>query len=85
MLTATAAAQGEMPAWLPARTKTLLDRFGLRVAIFQAGFGSATSVALAAAVSNAGAMGALGTLNARNAKERVAGWRAATQGRSSST
>jgi nitronate monooxygenase len=58
----------------------LLDRFGLRVPIFQAGFGSVTNVALAAAVSNAGAMGALGTLNAQNVKDRVAELRAATKG-----
>jgi nitronate monooxygenase len=80
LLAAPAPAQDARPAWLPAAAKALLDKFGLRVPIFQAGFGSVTSVALAAAVSNAGAMGALGTLNARTAKERVAALRAATKG-----
>jgi nitronate monooxygenase len=80
LLTASAAAQRTSTPWPSARTKALLDRFGLSVPIFQAGFGSVTSVPLAAAVSNAGAMGALGTLNAGNAKERVTSLRAATKG-----
>jgi nitronate monooxygenase len=63
-----------------ARTKALLDTFGLKVPIFQAGFGSVSSVPLAIAVSNAGAMGALGSLSAQNAKERVAAVRAAVKG-----
>src|SRR5262249_55663183 len=74
-----AAALAAPAHWPSARTKALLDLFGLRVPIFQAGFGTVTSVALAAAVSNAGAMGALGTVSARTARQRVTDLRAATK------
>lgn len=74
------ATKGKPKAWPSAATKALLELFGLRVPIFQAGFGTVTSVPLAAAVSNAGAMGALGSLNVRNAKQRVEDLRAATPG-----
>lgn len=75
-----AAAQRRALPWPSPSTKALLNSFGLRVPIFQAGFGTVTSIPLAAAISNAGGMGALGTLNARNAKQRVTDLRAATKG-----
>src|SRR5215469_13863048 len=75
----SAGAQALAPPWLSGQTKALLASFGLNIPIFQAGFGSATSVPLAAAVSNAGAMGAIGALNAENAKDRVSRLLAATK------
>jgi NAD(P)H-dependent flavin oxidoreductase YrpB (nitropropane dioxygenase family) len=80
LLAPSADAQSRSEPWPSPRTKALLSLFGLRVPIFQAGFGTVTSVPLAAAVSNAGAMGALGTLNARNAAQRVTDLRAAATG-----
>ncbi len=77
-LLAQSAARKRPGPWPSLRAKALLDLLGLAVPIFQAGFGTVTSVPLAAAVSNAGAMGALGTLNARNAAQRIADLRAAT-------
>ena len=78
-LTSSAGAQPVAAPWLSDRTRALLASFGLNIPIFQAGFGSCTSIPLAAAVSNAGAMGALGSLNAQTAKDRVAGLLAATK------
>jgi nitronate monooxygenase len=74
-------AQTQPSRWLSPRTKAAMDAFGLRYPIFQAGFGSVTSVQLALAVSNAGAMGALGSLGtAGNAREMVAKLRSAANG-----
>lgn len=79
-LAPSASAQAKAASWPSPRTKAFLSSFGLRVPIVQAGFGSATSVPLAAAVSNAGGMGALGSLNAQNARDRVTQLAAATKG-----
>lgn len=65
--------------WPTLRSRALLELFGLKYPIFQAGFGNATTVALAAAVSNAGAMGAIGGLgNPDIARDTVRNLKAAT-------
>jgi nitronate monooxygenase len=74
-------AQPKLSPWLSARTKAAMDAFGLRYPIFQAGFGAVTSVPLALAVSNAGAMGAVGSLGtAANARDVVTRLRSAANG-----
>lgn len=81
-LTPPAAAQtNKANTWPPAPARAVRELFGLKYPIFQAGFGSATSVPLAAAVANAGAMGAVGSLgNGENARAVVSKLRAATKG-----
>jgi nitronate monooxygenase len=81
-LTPFAGGQGGSPSpWPSLRSKAVLDLFGLKYPIFQAGFGAAAGVPLAAAVSNAGAMGAVGSLGSPdNARDIVSKLRAATKG-----
>lgn len=75
------AAQSELPGrGMPPRSQALVDMFGLTYPIFQAGFGTVTSVALAAAVSNAGAMGAIaGLRDPADARDTVQKLRAITR------
>lgn len=58
-------------------SNTLTDRLNLRFPIFQAPMGSASTAALAAAVTNAGGLGGLGMWNrsAEEAGRRIAGFR----------
>src|SRR5579871_2814722 len=79
-LAVPAAAQTARAPLITARTQAALDRFGMRLPIWQAGFGRSTTPALAAAVANAGGMGAMGSLNMQSAKTSVEAVRAATKG-----
>ena len=77
------AAQNQRSIAMPTpRAKTLMSLFGLKYPIFEAPHGRATGPELAAAVSNAGAMGALAL--AGRSLEEVRTWvskvRAATKG-----
>jgi hypothetical protein len=79
---ATDAAQARHNITLPTpRFKALMEMFGLKYPIFQAPPGPATSLELAIAVSNAGAMGALAFLGSPElAREAVSKVRSATKG-----
>jgi len=79
---AEAAAQGTSAAMPTPRARALMSLFDLKYPIFQAAHGNATGAELAAAVSNAGAMGAL-ALTSRPAEAvrlMVAKTRASTKG-----
>ena len=78
---ATDAAQARHNITLPTpRFKALMDMFGLKYPIFQAPPGPGTSLELAIAVSNAGAMGARISWQSELAREAVSKVRSVTKG-----
>ncbi len=74
----TAAQSKSSTPSLPRQSQALVELFGLKYPIFQAGFGTSTTVPLAAAISNAGAMGAIAGLRIESAKDTVQKLKAAT-------
>jgi nitronate monooxygenase len=76
-----ASVSGEQPGAMPTpRAKAMMSSFGLTRPIFQAGMGGVANPSLAAAVSNAGAMGAIGLTNASPelTRDRISKTREAT-------
>lgn len=67
---------------MTASTPALLERLGLRLPIIQAPMAGVSSPAMAAAVSNAGALGSIGVgaVDARGAREMIDAVRAGTSG-----
>ena len=79
----TATAQSGDSVMPTPRARALMDAFGLKYPIFNAGMGANATPDLAIAVSNAGGLGAIGTgpaMPAENVRERVARVRSGTKG-----